>query len=129
MPAIAKARKIPGNANIASTMRMMSTSRAPPQYPEIMPSATPTVAATPTTIIPTDNEALAPYNTRLRTHLPRWSVPNGYFSQGSVNLSPKVALVGLCGESCGAKMATKTSTIIIIAPTKAVLFCLNCEKK
>ena len=105
---MARAKIMLGNDRKRSiTLEMMSSDR-PPKYPAMPPRAMPQIRANATTEMAMVNEVVAPYKSRLKMSLPRWSVPSQCSFEGDCRLSFRLISLGSYGAIQGARMAMMT---------------------
>src|SRR2546422_344716 len=109
------ASKIVGMDREMSTSRMSRPSIRPPKYPEIRPSAVPTMPPTKTAIADTVRDTRAPWISRLRMSRPSLSVPRRWAElppscqTGGLSRLASDPFSGSCGATYGANTAGMTS--------------------
>src|SRR5262244_862882 len=109
------ASKIVGKDSEMSTSRMSRESTRPPKYPEISPSAVPTMPPTKIAIADTVRETRAPWINRLRMSRPSLSVPRRWVAlppschTGGLSRFASDPFNGSWGATYGANTAGMTS--------------------
>src|SRR5215510_5746896 len=109
------ASKIVGKDSEMSTSRMSKESVRPPKYPEISPSAVPTMPPTKIAIADTVSDTRAPWISRLRMSRPSLSVPRRWVAlppschTGGLSRFASDPFNGSWGATYGANTAGMTS--------------------
>src|SRR5262245_984167 len=110
------ASKIVGKDSEISTSRMSSPSVRPPKYPEISPSAVPTMPPTKIAMADTVRDTRAPWINRLKMSRPSLSVPRRWAElppscqTGGLSRLASDPFSGSCGATYGASTAGMTSS-------------------
>ena len=106
-----------GNAKTTSVKRMRSSSSSPPLTAAIEPIIKPTTRAKATTPTPTDTSFGVATMIRLKTSLPRRSVPNRCESEGGASLGPVSVCTGPYGVTVMPRAVATPTTIAVSRKT------------
>lgn len=112
-----------GNESITSTVRMIISSTAPRKYPAKSPIRAPSPMVPSMVRSASPSVGRMPYIILDRMHLPRLSVPSGYWAVKPANLFKMSVLYGSLGASTGAKIPASPVSKTMPSVIMAVLLC------